>query len=107
MTEVCSEVVCEKNDWTFTYEGQPGRSCGWVKKNAEDRCRLPGVKDACAESCCGIDINPDELCGLDDWNFKVDGVQGQGCMWVDGNPTVRCFETGAKDNCQMACCDIN
>merc|ERR1719330_170663 len=46
-------------------------------------------------------------CGLNDWSFKVDGEDGQGCAWVGNKPYERCLvSTGAKENCKESCCGI-
>ena len=83
----------------------PGGGCGWARVDSEYRCSLPGVKEACEKSCCHVD--PDEIgCGLDDWDFNVDGYRWKTCGWVRNLPEVRCMEPGARDACLQSCCRI-
>jgi len=49
------------DDWTFKVNGEPGRGCGWVGRNPDDRCLISnGAKDACEKTCCGINDEESE-----------------------------------------------
>lgn len=52
-------------------------------------------------------LNPTP-CGKNDWTFKVDNKQKQGCSWVGKAPYERCLpSTGAKEHCKETCCGID
>jgi len=53
----------------------------------------------------GTPVEAPTCSGSNNWHFKVNGVNSQGCGWVGNFPNERClYSTGAKQNCAQICC---
>jgi len=63
--EACKESCCgitapepegpcpSVTDWSYRWDGQDGKGCGWIEKELESRCLLEGAREACV-ACCGV-----------------------------------------------------
>jgi len=90
------------DDWSFKVNGEKGRGCSWVGRYPTERCKMAGANDACRSSCDNCPCSIDNAC-IDDWDFRVNGLDGKGCTWVKQHPTHRCNYSGARDSCKLSC----
>ena len=85
----------------------PTKTCKWVKKRLETRCRKKDATGARAHSDCvrACASCPSEGACVDDttWSHTNNKNKKISCAKVARNPPRRCEMTGAKEHCRATC----
>jgi hypothetical protein len=92
------------NDPDFGLNGVKAKSCEWVaKQKTSERCKKPGVMDACRQTCNPVCAAAAVDC-TDDPDFRLNGINGKSCEWVERQKTnKRCKKAGVMDSCRRTC----
>jgi len=94
-------VVCTDSPLKLLINNNTTKSCSWVSRNTEKRCKKKGVASHCPNTC-----NKCELFQCKDsnirWYHKND--QTKKCSWVGSrNRVKRCNIPGVMDTCRETC----
>lgn len=98
----CKPDICE--DSPFKYSRRK-RSCSWVSKNPQKRCRSKQRKSFCAQTCrnfggkryCSRNARPRNI------YFEYTYPVFRGCKLVAKKPSKRCKKPGVKETCRATC----
>ena len=102
--DACADDV----DW---YVGdEPRKSCAWIAKKPDERCRRKDADGERASSACPVacDACDDDDASGDSESWSLKGNPTKGCKWVDRKPDDRCGKKShdlvrAYDACPSAC----
>ncbi len=97
---------CEDSPFRFMVEKDGkmiNRSCWWVRTKRNSRCRLPGVREMCPQSCWRCRNCADSTLRF---KFEFNGNEDfRSCEWVARKDTAyRCIAVeGVSDTCPLTC----
>ena len=85
------------DDSSFTFKGNPAKTCGWAALKKTKRCAKTQIETACKATC--------GLCPgcMDDSSFKFKGNAKKTCVWAAKKTKKRCAKPEIQTACPFTC----